>query len=101
MPFAPRNSGERTRFLFSADSPSRPARRRNDGTGAARLSSGESVMSKRSAVKASPGSSAKDAAARGRSIQANIDRLDAAKKKAKSEDAMQAGQRQYPSKFPP
>src|SRR5690242_14020928 len=58
-------------------------------------------MSKRSAVKASPGSSAKDAAARGRSIQANIDRLDAAKKKAKSGDAMQAGQRQYPSKFPP
>jgi NAD(P)-dependent dehydrogenase (short-subunit alcohol dehydrogenase family) len=58
-------------------------------------------MSKRPAVKASFGSGVKDAAARGRSIQANIDRQDAAKKKSKSGDAMQAGQRQYPSKFPP
>src|SRR5262249_9066010 len=43
----------------------------------------------------------KEAAARGRSIQANIDRQDASKKKSKSESAMQAGQRQYPSTFPP
>jgi NAD(P)-dependent dehydrogenase (short-subunit alcohol dehydrogenase family) len=64
----------------------------------------ENIMSKRSAVKAAFSSKAKEkakeAAARGRSIQVNIDRLDAAKKKSKSEDAMQAGQRQYPSQFP-
>ena len=58
-------------------------------------------MNKRSAAKASFSSKAKDAAAHGRSIQANVDRLEAGKKKQKSEDAMQAGQRQYPSKFPP
>jgi NAD(P)-dependent dehydrogenase (short-subunit alcohol dehydrogenase family) len=58
-------------------------------------------MNKRSAAKASFGTKAKEAAARGRSIQASVDRLEAGKKKQKSEDAMQAGQRQYPSKFPP
>jgi short chain dehydrogenase len=58
-------------------------------------------MSKRSAVKASFGSKTKEAAAQGRSIQAHVDRLEAGKKKAKSEEAMQVGQRQYPSKFPP
>jgi NAD(P)-dependent dehydrogenase (short-subunit alcohol dehydrogenase family) len=58
-------------------------------------------MNKRSAAKASFSTKAKGAAARGRSIQANIDRLEPAKKKPKSEEAMQAGQRQYPSKFPP
>ena len=40
-----------------------------------------SIMSKRSAVKASFGSNAKEAAARGRSIQANIDRMDSPKNK--------------------
>lgn len=58
-------------------------------------------MSKRSVAKASFGTKAKEVVARGRSIQANVDRLEAGKKKQKSEDAMQAGQRQYPSKFPP
>lgn len=58
-------------------------------------------MSKRSAAKASFGTRAKEAAARGRSIQANVDRLEAGKKGPKSDQAMQAGQRQYPSKFPP
>ena len=58
-------------------------------------------MNKRSAAKASFGTKAKEAAARGRSIQASVDRLEVGKKKQKSEDAMQAGQRQYPSKFPP
>ncbi len=57
-------------------------------------------MSKRLAAKASFSSKAKEAAARGRSIQANVDRLEEGKKKPKSEEAMQAGQRQYPSKFP-
>ncbi len=57
-------------------------------------------MSKRLAAKASFSSKAKEAAARGRSIQANVDRLEGGKKKPKSEEAMQAGQRQYPSKFP-
>ena len=37
---------------------------------------------------------AKEAAARGRSIQANADRLEAGKKKPKPDEAMQAGQRQ-------
>jgi hypothetical protein len=57
-------------------------------------------MSKRSAVKASFGSKAKEAAAQGRSIQAGVDRLEAGKKKPQSGEAMQVGQRQYPSKFP-
>ena len=57
-------------------------------------------MSKRSAVKASFSSKAKEAAARGRSIQANVERLEAGKKKPKPDEAMQAGQRKYPSKFP-
>jgi NAD(P)-dependent dehydrogenase (short-subunit alcohol dehydrogenase family) len=57
-------------------------------------------MSKRSAAKASFGAKAKEAAAHGRSIQAAIDRIEADKKKEKSEDAMQAGQREYPSQFP-
>jgi NAD(P)-dependent dehydrogenase (short-subunit alcohol dehydrogenase family) len=58
-------------------------------------------MNKRSAAKASFGTKAEEAASRGRSIQANVDCLEAGKKRQKSEDAMQAGQRQYPSKFPP
>ena len=58
-------------------------------------------MNKRSAAKVSFGTKAKEAAARGRSIQANVDRLEANKKRLKSDEAMQAGQRQYPSKFPP
>jgi NAD(P)-dependent dehydrogenase (short-subunit alcohol dehydrogenase family) len=57
-------------------------------------------MSKRSAANASFGAKAKEAAAHGRSIQAAIDRIEAGKKKEKSEDAMQAGQREYPSQFP-
>jgi hypothetical protein len=59
-------------------------------------------MNKRStAAKAPNGNGAAGAAARGRSIQANIDRLEAGrKKKAKSDAPMQAGQRRYPSKFP-
>jgi NAD(P)-dependent dehydrogenase (short-subunit alcohol dehydrogenase family) len=58
-------------------------------------------MNKRSAAKASFSGKAEGAAARGRSIQANIDRLEASRKKnSKSDSAMQAGQRQYPSKFP-
>ena len=56
-------------------------------------------MTKRSAAQASFGSKTKKAAARGRSIQANVDRLEAGKKKTKSEDAMQAGQR--PADKPP
>ena len=58
-------------------------------------------MSKRSALNASLDAKAKEAAARGHSIQAKFDRLQTSKKKSKSENAMQAGQRQYPSKFPP
>ncbi len=57
-------------------------------------------MNKRSAAKASFSTKAKEAAARGRSIQANVDRLEAGKKKPKADEAMQAGQRQYPSRFP-
>ena len=58
-------------------------------------------MNKRSAAKASFGTKAKQAAVRRRSIQANVDRLEANKKRSKSDEAMQVGQRQYPSKFPP
>ena len=58
-------------------------------------------MNKRSATKASFVDKAEGAAARGRSIQAVIDRRDASKgKKSKSKAAMQAGQRRYPAKFP-
>ena len=58
-------------------------------------------MNKRSAAKSSFTGKAEGAAARGRSIQANIDRLEASRKKnAKSDSAMQVGQRQYPSRFP-
>ena len=57
-------------------------------------------MNKRSAAKASFSNKAREAAARGRSIQANVDRLEAGKKKPKSDEAMQAGQRHYPAKFP-
>jgi NADP-dependent 3-hydroxy acid dehydrogenase YdfG len=57
-------------------------------------------MNKRSPVKSSFSSKASAAAARGRSIQAIIDRLGVGKKKPKSDEAMQAGQRRYPSKFP-
>ena len=57
-------------------------------------------MNKRSLAKVSS-AKAEGAAARGRSFQANIDRLEAGRKKqSKSNGAMQAGQRQYPSKFP-
>jgi hypothetical protein len=58
-------------------------------------------MTKRSAATASFSDKAKEAAARGRSIQATIDRAEVRRKKQKSDTAMQAGQRQYPSKFPP
>jgi hypothetical protein len=48
-------------------------------------------MNKRSAAKASFSGKAEGAAARGRSIQANIDRLEASRKKnSKSDSAMQA-----------
>jgi NAD(P)-dependent dehydrogenase (short-subunit alcohol dehydrogenase family) len=57
-------------------------------------------MTKRSAATASFSDKAKEAAARGRSIQATIDRAEVRRKKQKSDTAMQAGQRQYPSKFP-
>jgi NAD(P)-dependent dehydrogenase (short-subunit alcohol dehydrogenase family) len=58
-------------------------------------------MNKRSAIKTSFTGKAAGAAARGRSIQAKIDRLDASRKKrSKSNGAMQAGQRRYPSEFP-
>src|SRR3984893_3636422 len=58
-------------------------------------------MNKRSATKASFVDKAEGAAARGRSIQAVIDRRDARKgKKSKSKAPMQAGQRRYPAKFP-
>jgi hypothetical protein len=56
-------------------------------------------MNKRSAAKASFGTKANEAAARGRSIQASVDRLEAGKKKQKSEDAMQAGQRHCDGAF--
>jgi NAD(P)-dependent dehydrogenase (short-subunit alcohol dehydrogenase family) len=56
------------------------------------------MMNKPSLARASK---AESAAARGRSIQAKIDRLEASRKKPpKPNGAMQAGQRQYPSKFP-
>jgi hypothetical protein len=58
------------------------------------------TMTKRSAATASFSDKAKEAAARGRSIQATIDRAEVRRKKQKSDTAMQAGQRQYPSKFP-
>lgn len=58
-------------------------------------------MTKRSAAKASFAGNAEGTAARGRSIQARIDRLEAGKKKSSKPDAaMQAGQRRYPSEFP-
>ncbi len=57
-------------------------------------------MNKRAAVRSFAGD-AEGTAAQGRSIQAKIDRLDARKKKSKSEAPMQAGQRAYPSEFPP
>jgi NAD(P)-dependent dehydrogenase (short-subunit alcohol dehydrogenase family) len=58
-------------------------------------------MSKRSAAKASVAETADSAAAQGRSIQANIDRLEAERKKpSRPNGAMQAGQRHYPSEFP-
>ena len=59
------------------------------------------TMNKRSPAKSSFSAKAKEAAARGRSIQAAIDRLEAGKKKSKSSGATQAGQRQYPSRFSP
>ena len=59
-------------------------------------------MNKRSAAKGLYSAKAKEAVARGRAIQANIDRRDSgAKRKSRSDNAMQVGQRQYPSKFPP
>ena len=53
-------------------------------------------MNKRSAAKSSFTGKAEGAAARGRSIQANIDRLEAGRKKnAKSDSAMQVGQAKF------
>lgn len=53
------------------------------------------------AAKASFTATAEGAAARGRAIQANIDRLEAGRKKPpQPSGAMQAGQRHYPSEFP-
>lgn len=64
-------------------------------------------MSRRSALKdtareaSKTTETAESAAARGRAIQANIDRLEARRKKPSlSSGAMQAGQRRYPSEFP-
>ncbi len=61
-------------------------------------------MNKRSAAKVTVTGKAEGAAARGRSIQANIDNIDRLKasgrKKQKSSGPMQAGQRRYPSEFP-
>jgi hypothetical protein len=74
---------------------------RMSGTTLGAIPRENAAMNKRSAVKASFSAKAKEAAARGRSIQAAIDRLEAGKKKSKSEGAVQAGQRQYPSQFPP
>lgn len=58
-------------------------------------------MNKRAAAKAFVTANAEEAAARGRSIQAIIDRVEAtASKKSKPDAPMQVGQRQYPSEFP-
>ena len=58
-------------------------------------------MSRRSAAKESVKEAGESAAARGSAIQANIDRLEARRKKpSRSNGAMQAGQRHYPSEFP-
>jgi NAD(P)-dependent dehydrogenase (short-subunit alcohol dehydrogenase family) len=57
-------------------------------------------MSKHAARKTSFAARARRVAARGRSIQAHIDRLDGRKKKPSPAGPMQAGQRRYPSKFP-
>jgi NAD(P)-dependent dehydrogenase (short-subunit alcohol dehydrogenase family) len=67
-----------------------------------RHSAAKEKESVREAAKASPKEMAESAAARGRSIQANIDRLEAARKNksAQPSGAMQAGQRRYPSQFP-
>jgi NAD(P)-dependent dehydrogenase (short-subunit alcohol dehydrogenase family) len=61
----------------------------------------EQPMTKRSAAKKLVAGNAEEAAARGRSIQATIDQVEAtAPKKSKSDAPMQVGQRQYPSEFP-
>ncbi len=57
-------------------------------------------MSKRSTGKTAFAARGERVAARGRSIQARIDRLDAGKKRRKTDAATQAGQRRYPSRFP-
>ncbi len=57
-------------------------------------------MTKRSATKPSFSAKAENAAARGRAIQKNIDRLEAGKKRSQGDGAMQAGQRSYPAQFP-
>jgi len=57
-------------------------------------------MGKRAAIKSSSGGGAEAAAARGRAIQKNIDRIEARRKSVRPGAPKQAGQRHYPSKFP-
>jgi hypothetical protein len=57
-------------------------------------------MSKHSTAK-TVSASAAAAVACGRSIQANIERIEARRKRPKTKEPKQAGQRHYPSKFPP
>jgi len=61
-------------------------------------------MGKRAAITSSSGGGAEAAAARGRAIQENIDRIEARRKRARpgapKQTPKQAGQRHYPSKFP-
>jgi hypothetical protein len=59
-------------------------------------------MTKRSAAKSAFEAKAEAAVARARAIQSNIDHRDASRKrKSKSAAPRQAGQRRYPTKFPP
>jgi NAD(P)-dependent dehydrogenase (short-subunit alcohol dehydrogenase family) len=57
-------------------------------------------MTRHTAAKSAFAGRAKDAAARGRAIQAKLDRREARKKKSQPTAPRQAGQRPYPSKFP-
>jgi hypothetical protein len=57
-------------------------------------------MSKHSTAK-TVSASAAAAVACGRSIQANIERIEARRKRPKTKEPKHAGQRHYPSKFPP
>jgi NAD(P)-dependent dehydrogenase (short-subunit alcohol dehydrogenase family) len=57
-------------------------------------------MNKHATAKPASSRGAAAAAAQGRSIQSNIDRIEAARKSPKSEAPKQTGQRHYPSEFP-